>query len=258
MSWFEDLSPCDYWDSGLFDIFPTSVGWLAASHGYTKGEVPSNILRKLCDCLVDNWEPGELIYRGFQDCPMCGFWGDYVSPFGHKFTIGNRNLFIPSANRDFLFTVPSTIVHYIVEHQYLPPKSFLAAVDLCPQMGSVAYLQAIEPHWSKTEPMKSIFLRSFGMAYARDLGCADVAACSKDFRRIYEEDSVGMRLKILDEARDRFQHDLSVLESFLQSQQVDGSEKVVKSIQAWIKAYRGRFKSLEVIAQEKRMDVWLP
>lgn len=252
MSWFKDLSSPSYWGSTLFDTPPTAVGWLEADHSFTKGETPSHILRKLCDLLVDNWEPMELVYRGYHACSMCGIYGDYVSPFGHKFTIGCRNLFVPSSNKDFLFAAPSTIVHYIVEHEYLPPSSFLEAVDSCPQMRSLEYLQAIEPHWRADEPMTSIFLRSYGMAYARILGCEDQPACSKRFREIHEEDNAEKRSEILKEAKKRVQHDVGILESFAQSNQINENKKAVKSIQAWIEAYQRYLQVYEEIDREKR------
>jgi hypothetical protein len=251
MAWFEDLSPCGYWGPKVFITPPTAVGWLEEDHIFTKGRAPSSTLFKLCDFLVDNWEPFELIYRGYHACSMCGLYGNYENAFGHKFTMGCRNLFIPSANNDFLFAAPSMIFHYMIEHDYLPPDSFIEAVDSCPPMGSLEYLQAIEPFFCKDPSLENIFLRSYGMAYARELGCQDEKACSKRWHEMDNEDNAEKRSKILKEAKELFQHDLEILESFAQSSQIRENIKAVRSIQVWIKSYQRQVEMLEEIVIEK-------
>jgi hypothetical protein len=55
--------------------------------------------------------------------------------------LGQNNLFIPGDG--LLYVAPSTIIHYIDSHDYLPPIEFIDAVLRCPRMRSMEYLKAI-------------------------------------------------------------------------------------------------------------------
>jgi len=54
---------------------------------------------------------------------------------------GVYNLFVPG--RGCVYVAPELILHYIVAHEYFPPKVFQAAVLSCPKMRSIAYFKAI-------------------------------------------------------------------------------------------------------------------
>ena len=45
---------------------------------------------------------------------------------------------IPAATE--LFIAPELILHYVEEHRYCPPQSFIDAVRQCPEQGSREYL----------------------------------------------------------------------------------------------------------------------
>lgn len=60
---------------------------------------------------------------------------------GGAVAIGGANLFVPGDG--VIYAAPSTIIHYIDAHRYLPPAAFVAAVHACPPMRSPAYLKAL-------------------------------------------------------------------------------------------------------------------
>ena len=57
--------------------------------------------------------------------------------------VGRRNLFIPAVDAH-VYVAPTTIVHYIVDHDYHPPEVFQKAVLECPTMDSTDYRRALK------------------------------------------------------------------------------------------------------------------
>jgi hypothetical protein len=51
------------------------------------------------------------------------------------------NIFIPGDG--CVYAAPELIVHYIEEHQYLPPPNFCAAVVACPPMQGAEYFKTL-------------------------------------------------------------------------------------------------------------------
>jgi len=52
-----------------------------------------------------------------------------------------ENLFVPGTEE--VFVTPGGVLHYIEDHSYLPPASFLLAVSRCPDVDSIGYRQAL-------------------------------------------------------------------------------------------------------------------
>lgn len=66
MSWYADLSPCDY--------FPVAapllaVGWLDAEHPYARGRIDAATASALFRLLEDPWQP--LFFMGRHACELC-------------------------------------------------------------------------------------------------------------------------------------------------------------------------------------------
>jgi hypothetical protein len=68
-------------------------------------------------------------FRGFHTCELCS---------AHS---SNGNLFVPGERA--VFVSPQAILHYADDHSYLPPREFLDAVLVCPEMRSDAYFNAL-------------------------------------------------------------------------------------------------------------------
>jgi len=121
---YEDLSECTY-SSDSFTENPTAVGWLG-DRPYPTGQVSDGSVKKLIEVYTDSPFRRELCYRGMHPCPFCGAMAMTETPFG-PIHIGAGNILLPS--QDQLFYAPSTVIHYILEHDYLPPAVFMAALD---------------------------------------------------------------------------------------------------------------------------------
>ena len=71
---------------------------------------------------------------GAHSCAFCRFG---LGPKSH------RELFIPDTKRGVVYIAPELTAHYIIAHAYAPPAQFMDAVDACPEMRSLEYLQAL-------------------------------------------------------------------------------------------------------------------
>lgn len=127
MTWYADLSPCDYFrphDPARL----RAVGWLARGHDYPVGPVRKRVLTRLTKLCVAPWSP--VRFRGWHKCELC------TGP-----TRSHFNVFIPGSQ--FLYVCPELITHCISVHRYAPPEEFCKAVLACPPMGSDEYHAAV-------------------------------------------------------------------------------------------------------------------
>ncbi len=118
MTYYADLSPCDYFEAGT-DLI--AIGWLEAEHPYTKGPVSDEFRVALANFIPFNrW-----FFCGMHQCSLChNDWG------------GEGGL-VPGVNRVFAF--PGLLDHYIEIHGYQPPAEFQEALLRCPPATSDEY-----------------------------------------------------------------------------------------------------------------------
>jgi hypothetical protein len=130
MTWFDDLSPCDYFGPE-FAEYLTAVAWLDDAHPITTGQVGQSVYDRLIEFARDPWHPPAVpITVGVHQCELCL----YDRP------VGKGNLFIPSEST--LYVCPELVVHYMSAHRYRPPEEFCDAVRRCADMGSMDYMTA--------------------------------------------------------------------------------------------------------------------
>lgn len=127
--YYRDLSPCDYFEPSLTKCL-RAVGWLERGHSYEHGHPGDRTVQALSALLLNAWQ-GVYLFAGFHQCSLC-----HDKPF-RSF----RNLFVPHS--DVVYVAPEAVVHYITEHEYLPPEVFCEAVVCCPTMGSSGYFEAL-------------------------------------------------------------------------------------------------------------------
>ena len=102
------------------------VGWLDVNVPFTKGEADEFFIGSLwdhCRTKVD-------VMRGFHQCEFC----DAIQPSaptaeyeGECLKLGYYEIRIFDG-KGGIYACPSLIFHYVTEHDYLPPKSFIDAV----------------------------------------------------------------------------------------------------------------------------------
>lgn len=125
MTWFADLSPCEYFGASGAVL---AVGWLERGHDFPRGETPRDVYDRLCALFVEPFQP--VVFPGSHTCNLCQF-------DGHE---GHSNLFVPGDGS--LFAAPQLLLHYIGAHFYAPPPAFQRAVLACPDTSTLAYKQA--------------------------------------------------------------------------------------------------------------------
>ncbi len=128
MTWFEDLSECDY-----FGLEPAvalrAVGWLERGRPFKTGAVDPSVYRRLCELRRNPWQP--VVSPGLHECDLCQYEG----------ATGSSNIFVPGSG--ILYVCPELVTHYMNVHGYAPPDEFCRAVLACPPMRSISYLKAI-------------------------------------------------------------------------------------------------------------------
>ncbi|MEO5923817.1 MAG: hypothetical protein ABIR70_08335 [Bryobacteraceae bacterium] len=136
MAYFPDLSPYAYGREAHPNVF--HIGWLDTSHPFPTGQVDVRLVKKLKRFART---PVEL-YRGHHLCNLCSEPAGLVQK-----TLPNRVVLDPACSwavwaaprmgngevrvqgETGILAAPVLIVHYIVEHGYLPPTEFLKAVS---------------------------------------------------------------------------------------------------------------------------------
>ena len=127
MTMIKDLERCDFFPLQCDNLI--SIGWLSLNSDYTVGSVDKQFVDKLCELVVNPWEP--VVSGGWHECDLCQF-------YPPKF---KKNVFIPYDG--FIYVTPEAITHYICQHWYQPPVVFVNAVMACPSMNSMDYKKAI-------------------------------------------------------------------------------------------------------------------
>jgi hypothetical protein len=101
-----------------------NVGWLDGIHPYPTGNTPAEFAERLLAFLK---VPVRFTF-GVHSCEICHNErsGDEIRVFGHDQTI---------------YAAPRMIYHYVVDHNYSPPKEFIQAVLYGPSPDSKEYLE---------------------------------------------------------------------------------------------------------------------
>jgi hypothetical protein len=130
MAWCPDLSPYAYSDHGDVEA-PTkpdlAVGWLEGGHPFPTGDPPPGFVEALarCSCRFV-WYT-----RGVHVCQFCSGVGPFQMQShvfrGRGIWMGSSELHVPGPDGR-LYGAPSTILHYVLAHRYLPPEPFVRAV----------------------------------------------------------------------------------------------------------------------------------
>lgn len=122
MTYFADLTPYSY--SSTSDQSILNIGWLDKQNPFPVGFVDPNVLLKLFKlCKTKTVKKT----RGFHLCNMCRRQHLKFELDGDHVFMGTSEIRVPGKN-GIIYAAPTLILHYIREHNYLPPEEFVDAV----------------------------------------------------------------------------------------------------------------------------------
>ncbi|MGW2421916.1 DUF7919 family protein [Streptomyces sp. NPDC001709] len=132
MTYYRDLSPYEYWKT----VWPPNppehadrrlnVGWLGRDGEFPTGDCPESFV----DLLIDRASTPANLTRGVHHCEFC----NRKSPLqvtnptsGRTARLGNGEIIVEAATGE-TYMAPTLIIHYVIDHGYLPPIEFIEAV----------------------------------------------------------------------------------------------------------------------------------
>ena len=128
----QDLTPYSFRRDGVPLDGALNIGWLGNERDFNTGKMDS-ALRKKLDLAIKGSSLASFTTepeRGYHYCYLCPrqFQAPFFTADGKEFECGNATLWIPAVDCDRYYVSPTTIVHFIDDHDYLPPKEYLDAL----------------------------------------------------------------------------------------------------------------------------------
>jgi hypothetical protein len=154
MTYFPDLSPYSY-NRAHRGVLARNIGWLDPDHVFPTADPTDTLLGRLWDFCLISVQPA----RGGELCPLCK--QHAVSErAGTRLILGSAEIWVFDRTRQFAFAAPNLIYHSIQGHHYLPPASFLEAVDATPHPAGPEYKEILRStglHWVPSEVNGGMF-----------------------------------------------------------------------------------------------------
>ncbi|WP_456154798.1 DUF7919 family protein [Wenjunlia vitaminophila] len=127
---FADLSPYVFLSNTVpVGIVALNVGWLSSHRDFARGVVPEGFLDALADLCLWN---RRAVTRGWHTCNFEHSEERSKSPAlctsdGNRHRLGGAEVRVICRDGRWL-VAPDMVLHYIVEHGYLPPEDFVEGV----------------------------------------------------------------------------------------------------------------------------------
>ncbi|PRQ02639.1 DUF7919 family protein [Enhygromyxa salina] len=105
-----------------------NVGWVDRDVPFLKGSIPAQAIAR-----IESAIPLHLnAMRGVHGCPFCGDRDIYTDIDGKRTLLGMSEIWIPSTVSETVYIAPSLLLHYIRDHQYMPPREVVDALLALP------------------------------------------------------------------------------------------------------------------------------
>jgi len=129
----KDSVPAEWFRENLLDPFGGKLvcaGWLDAKYPVRTGEPPPRFVEKLAWLCVNDLHAG---MRGFHSCNLCPPGSSWVNVLrdGRKHLLGTAEIRVRTPH--FTYAAPNLVLHYVVDHHYLPPDDFVEGVLAAPE-----------------------------------------------------------------------------------------------------------------------------
>ena len=100
------------------------VGWLSIDQDYETGLVPKHLVDKLK--ILQKLRTKQM--RGYHECELC-VCPNTIDNFVEIFKRAKSSCEIHVKGETFKYRSPEMIIHYIEEHNYLPPEEYLEVLE---------------------------------------------------------------------------------------------------------------------------------
>lgn len=134
MAYFADGTPYEY-SVPASDMREENVGWLDSTHDFTRGSTSANLAARIAWlCAYDSVNQT----RGIHSCELCPT-GAYADEAECYLVIDDKELHLLGTNEirvpanGLSYAAPSLILHYLCDHDYLPPPGFIKAAEGLPR-----------------------------------------------------------------------------------------------------------------------------
>lgn len=139
MAIYKDFSKYQINDKEIENV--VNIGWLGEKDSFIKGGTSYEFLVKL-------WEyykcPVLLTRKIYQNKSLDGDGNSFVAMGkGRSVQLGSFEIRVLDEAEKTVYAAPSLLIHYIVNHHYLPPIEFINAVINGPKPDSKAYCKMI-------------------------------------------------------------------------------------------------------------------
>lgn len=129
MTYYADLETHKFFDGDTDFVPGLSIGWLDRLHLFPTGEVPQDFVT----CLYELSFQATALTCGHHVCNLSGCTrrsGEgqiIIERDGRTLFLGNGEIHVPG-RRGALYSAPTLVYHYVVDHRYKPPQPFIDAV----------------------------------------------------------------------------------------------------------------------------------
>ncbi|MEJ2046123.1 MAG: hypothetical protein P8X74_19245 [Reinekea sp.] len=127
---FKDGSLYSYKMSNSIDRV-LNIGWLSIDQVFSTGEFPQEFMDKLTQIICGNakFDAHFNLIRGIRSCDFCNKTEVILKCGAGEMPLGMSEILIPHGReKGYFFAAPSLVVHYILEHGYIPPSEFIESV----------------------------------------------------------------------------------------------------------------------------------
>ena len=103
-----------------------NIGWLSSKIPFNTGQTSIHFKNKLFDIIYLRQSN---IMRGIHECDFCESKREiFIGRDDRNVLLGYGEIWIPSIDNDAIYVSPTLIYHYIKQHNYLPPDSYIESV----------------------------------------------------------------------------------------------------------------------------------
>ena len=130
-------------ESKMRILLKKRVGWLSKWTNYKKGNISQEFLDCLWEYILFPMNQNRCLFK----CPLCTNLKKSKVIFtykGAKVRVGNAEIWVFDEKMRKVYIAPDAILHYIIEHHYIPPKRFIEAVLYGPKPTTEIYKKKIQ------------------------------------------------------------------------------------------------------------------